>query len=64
MTRMPADVLPHFALIEHDSDEAGYVDRAYLESVLKQPLPDCSSFRKRAPDSPLSAPDSCQRTMK
>jgi hypothetical protein len=41
---MPADALPHFALIEHDSDEAGYVDRAYLESVLKQPLPRLQQF--------------------
>jgi len=33
--------LPHFALIAHYSDEAGFLDRAYLESVVQQSLVDC-----------------------
>jgi predicted ferric reductase len=33
--------LPHFTLIEHYSDEAGYLDLAYLESAVEQPLLDC-----------------------
>jgi len=33
--------LPQLALHVHYSDEAGYVDRAYLESVVEQPLLDC-----------------------
>jgi len=39
--RSRAEALPHFTLIAHYSDEAGYVDRAYLESVVKQPLLEC-----------------------
>ncbi|MBE0541077.1 MAG: ferric reductase-like transmembrane domain-containing protein [Verrucomicrobia bacterium] len=39
--RTRAEALPHFTLIEHYSDEAGYVDRAYLESVVAQPFLDC-----------------------
>ncbi len=35
------DALPQFALTAHFSDEAGYVDRGYLESVVKQPFLDC-----------------------
>jgi predicted ferric reductase len=36
-----ADALPHFTLVVHYSDDSGYVDRAYLESVVKQPFQDC-----------------------
>jgi predicted ferric reductase len=39
--RTREDALPHLALIAHYSDEAGFVDRAYLESVVEQPLLDC-----------------------
>jgi predicted ferric reductase len=39
--RTRGDALPHLALIAHYSDEAGFVDRAYLESVVEQPLVDC-----------------------
>jgi len=39
--RTRAEALPHFALFAHYSDEAGYVDRAYLESVVEQPLREC-----------------------
>lgn len=33
--------LPHFTLHVHYSDEAGYVDRAYLESIMEEPFLDC-----------------------
>lgn len=33
--------LPHFKLVTHFSDEAGYVDRAFLESVVDQPFLEC-----------------------
>ena len=39
--RTREDALPHFTLSAHYSDEAGFVDRTYLESVLEQPLLDC-----------------------
>lgn len=39
--RTRAEALPHFGLIEHYSDETGFVDRAYLESVVEQPFLDC-----------------------
>ncbi len=39
--RTREDALPNFAVVAHYSDEAGYVDRAYLESVVEQPLLDC-----------------------
>jgi predicted ferric reductase len=39
--RTRAEALPHFTLLAHYSDEAGYVDRAYLESVVAQPFLDC-----------------------
>lgn len=35
------DVLPHFTLFTHYSDEEGYVDHAYLVSIVKQSLLDC-----------------------
>lgn len=35
------EALPHFSFIAHFSDEAGYVDRAFLEDVLDPPLVDC-----------------------
>ncbi len=35
------EALPHFTLQAHYSDEAGYVDRDYLESVVEPPLLDC-----------------------
>lgn len=33
--------LPHFKLVVHYSDESGFVDHAYLESVVEQPFLDC-----------------------
>lgn len=39
--RSRGEALPHLALLAHYSDEAGYMDRAYLESVVEQPLLDC-----------------------
>jgi predicted ferric reductase len=39
--RTREDALPHFTLSAHYSDEAGFVDRAYLKSVLEQPLHHC-----------------------
>lgn len=39
--RTRAAALPHFTLLAHYSDEAGYVDRAYMESVVPQPFLDC-----------------------
>ena len=39
--RVHGDALPNFALIVHYSDEAGYMDRVYLEGVLEDPIPDC-----------------------
>jgi predicted ferric reductase len=38
--RERAKVLPTLTLVEHYSDEAGFIDRAYLESLLDQPLPE------------------------
>lgn len=35
-----AKEVPTLTLVEHYSDEAGYIDRAYLESLLDQPLPE------------------------
>lgn len=39
--RGKADALPHLTLVTHYSDEAGYLDRSYLEGVVEQPLLDC-----------------------
>jgi predicted ferric reductase len=39
--RKHARILSQFQLKVHCSDEAGYVDRAYLESVVDQPLAAC-----------------------
>jgi len=39
--RSREQALPHLALHVHYSEEAGYVDRAYLERIVEQPLPDC-----------------------
>ena len=39
--RTRADALPHLALHVHYSDEAGFVDRAYLEGIAEQPALDC-----------------------
>jgi predicted ferric reductase len=39
--RTRAEALPHFSFNVHYSDEAGYLDRAYLESVVEQPFLDC-----------------------
>lgn len=39
--RTREDALPHMVLKMHYSDEEGYVDCAYLESVVKQPFHDC-----------------------
>ena len=39
--RAREDALPHLALVTHYSDEEGYMDRAYLESVVEQPFLDC-----------------------
>jgi predicted ferric reductase len=39
--RTRAAVLPHFSLITHYSDETGYLDPAFLESVVKLPFLDC-----------------------
>ena len=33
--------LPHLMIAHHYSDEAGYLDLAYLESAVEEPLPDC-----------------------
>lgn len=38
--RTREEALPHFTLKLHCSDDAGYVDRAYLESVLELPFSD------------------------
>jgi predicted ferric reductase len=38
--RERAKELPMLTLVEHYSDEAGYIDRAYLESLLDRPLPE------------------------
>ena len=35
------DALPHLTLVAHYSDEAGYIDRAYLEGIVKQPFQEC-----------------------
>jgi predicted ferric reductase len=39
--RTREDALPHFTLIAHYSDEAGFIDRAFLENVVEQPFIDC-----------------------
>jgi predicted ferric reductase len=38
--RERAEELPMLTLVEHYSDEAGYIDRAYLEGLLDRPLPE------------------------
>lgn len=39
--RTCAETLPQLTVITHYSDEAGYLDRSYLEGVVEQPLLDC-----------------------
>jgi len=39
--RTRAEALPQFVINAHYSDEAGYVDHKYLESVVAQPFPEC-----------------------
>jgi predicted ferric reductase len=39
--RTREESLPQLALVVHYSDEEGYLDRAYLESVMEQPFLDC-----------------------
>ena len=39
--RTGSDELPHLTLCAHFSNEEGYLDRAYLERVVKQPVLDC-----------------------
>lgn len=39
--RTREDALPQLSVITHYSNEEGYVDRAYLESVVEEPFLDC-----------------------
>lgn len=52
--RAREDVLPHLALHVHYSDEEGYVDREYLERVVKPPFSD-SLFMICGPPALMSA---------
>ncbi len=39
--RTREEKLPHFTAIAHYSDESGYLDRAFLDSVVEHPFCDC-----------------------